>query len=300
MQMERAAVESLRHSGTYRQVRLRIFPILVSPGPDHNNKIIGMRLQFRSQTLTHFLLCLATTALFFHCRERACALPTNQMELLLFYLYTGERELSESIIFKLSKIEINRQNLDGNTALNIAAKKRFTNCTYNLLKLGANPSIGNRHGQSPLFWAALDGDTNLIKVLLGAGGDFRATTLYGWTPRAAAIATGHTNAANLLGVNPTGNDEKRFRLAYAFAIAVSKGDVGVVKELIKQGADANTADRTGAYPLEAAIAQKDLEMVRLLLDVGASSKQKFLFDRDPIKLATERGFVEALGLLSRE
>ena len=58
---------------------------------------------------------------------------------------------------------------DGSSALFVAAGAGYTEVVQELLRLGANPDLANRHGASPLSHAALRGQVQAMRLLLEAG-----------------------------------------------------------------------------------------------------------------------------------
>jgi ankyrin repeat protein len=123
-----------------------------------------------------------------------------------------------------------------------AAMEKDVAAIRELLKHGADVNAAQGDGMTALHWAASQGDVELTKMLLVAGGNVRALTrINGYTP-------------------------------LFFAAKVGSGPV--VAELLKAGADAQAVSTTGSTPLMLAAASGSVEAVQHLLDAGAGIDEK--------------------------
>lgn len=87
------------------------------------------------------------------------------------------RKEAQRVIIRLllaKKADPNAWNRFGASALSIAADGDAIECVDSLLRAGANPNVGFRYG-SPLMSASGEGNTKLVKRLLGAGADVNMT-----------------------------------------------------------------------------------------------------------------------------
>ena len=85
------------------------------------------------------------------------------------------------------------------------------------LEKGANPNAKDKHGWTPLHWAALGSNVKIVRVLLKHGADPNAKDKYGWTPLHSVALMGR---------------------------------VDVVKIMLEHGADPRIADKEGHIPLD--------------------------------------------------
>jgi hypothetical protein len=112
-------------------------------------------------------------------------------------------------------------------------------------------------------------------------------------PRMRALAIGGLLA--LLGAGPAGgaDDEVSRRLTAAAA----RGDAGLARELLRQGADPDTADRAGWTGLHEAADRGDLALARAFLEAGAHPDLRSRSRGTALDVAERGGRLEVAGLL---
>ena len=119
------------------------------------------------------------------------------------------------------------------------------------LQAGANPNARDRHGSTPLHWAAMySGNPAVVAALLDAGADLNARSRYGYTP--LHWAAGYS------------------------------GNPAVVVALLDAGADPTLEDDFGRTPVEAASTSADAggrdEIVESLRAAVAAWEPSFLVE----------------------
>ncbi|XP_020297132.1 ankyrin-3-like [Pseudomyrmex gracilis] len=159
--------------------------------------------------------------------------------------------------------------LGGYALLCDAIRKKHTQVIKLLLASGSKvnfttPKINN----TPLHLAVINGDIEIIKMLLDRHADVNATSWYGTTPFHYAIEEKEMEIAELLfnhgaNVNASSNDG-----VTPMHLAVQKGHVDGVKMLMDRGANINAETRDGTTPLHYAIKEKEMEIAELLLNHG--------------------------------
>jgi glycerophosphodiester phosphodiesterase len=106
-------------------------------------------------------------------------------------------------------ININYQDDQGETALHIAARFGFVECTKSLLEGSetqkADLEIAEKtYGWTPLFIACVDGHLPIVKLLIQAGAESNKADLSGWLPIEHAALRGHLTISSMLAeLNPT-------------------------------------------------------------------------------------------------
>ncbi|KAA0173052.1 hypothetical protein FNF27_05402 [Cafeteria roenbergensis] len=87
---------------------------------------------------------------------------------------------------------------DGATALVWAASEGHTDTVELLLDCGADPEAKDRYGATALVRAAWRGHTDTVELLLDCGADPEAKDRYGRTAPVWAASEGHTDTVELL------------------------------------------------------------------------------------------------------
>ncbi|KXH39277.1 hypothetical protein CNYM01_04244 [Colletotrichum nymphaeae SA-01] len=155
----------------------------------------------------------------------------------------------------------------GRTALNIASSAGNLQISQILLDAGADCSISNEAGSTPLIEATHQGALDVVKLLLERGADHKASNNDKWT---------------------------------ALNLASHHGYPAIVMLLLQQGADISSANAFGWSPLNAASYHGNLEVVKLLLQEGATVSQTnhdARSPRSPIHWASVRGHHEIVEIL---
>ncbi|HEY0962159.1 MAG TPA: ankyrin repeat domain-containing protein [Pseudomonadales bacterium] len=152
-------------------------------------------------------------------------------------------------------VNVNEPQIDGTTALHWAVQANDTQMTRVLIEAGADVSARNRVGAPPLLPAAINGNAELLELLLGAGADpNQAVSVTGDTPLMLAARTGLTDAIDVL---------------------------------LAHGADVNAREAWGhTTPLMWAVAQNHADAARLLIENGADIEARSVY----VPPDTGRGF----------
>ena len=108
---------------------------------------------------------------------------------------------------------------------------------------GEDVNAAQGDGMTALHWAARHGDVDLIKMLLAAGANVKATTrLANYTPLLMAAEIGSAGAIDALiaaGADPKGTTASGVS---PLMFASAAGHADAVKTLISRGADVNAAE----------------------------------------------------------
>jgi hypothetical protein len=144
-----------------------------------------------------------------------------------------------------------------------------------LLARGANPSIADENGQTPLMLAAAPPlDQDRFRLLVQAGADVHARRYDGYTGLHLACAGGMHEAAEEW--VRAGADVHARGPEGATPLMLCASWLAVVRVLVPAGADVNAADRDGHTALAYAVlkqswvaAENHLEALRTLLAAGA-------------------------------
>ena len=151
----------------------------------------------------------------------------------------GDKEAVRSLLKQ--KADVNAAHGDGATALHWAAYNDDLEMVKMLLAAGANVKATTREGAiTPLFMACTNGDAAMIEALLKAGADAKSVKANGTTALMTASASGSADAAKVLIENGAEvNTKEAVYGQTALMFAASLGRDGVIKVLMEHGAEAN-------------------------------------------------------------
>jgi hypothetical protein len=126
---------------------------------------------------------------------------------------------------------LDKQDNDGATAIHLACLGPHFEAAQTLLRMGANPNLGDKHGRRPLHLAAMEGEVKLVEALLLAQADVYLRNCRGCT--ALDLATGEEirrlleQAATRSGADP--EEAKVKQLVDRFLQATRDGDAAGMK-----------------------------------------------------------------------
>ena len=151
------------------------------------------------------------------------------------------------------------------TPLHSAAWGRNLKVAELLLEDGADVNAQTDEGETPAMTAALRGEKDLLETLFSLSADPHAKDIHGSNLYDLASAGGHLEILDLL-------DELKVKNNHPFHAAAGKGDLKVIKKMLKNGRKVNEKDAFGATPLIIATVSGKMEVVRFLLQKNANPK----------------------------
>jgi ankyrin repeat protein len=188
-----------------------------------------------------------------------------------------------------------------------------------LLKRGADVNAHERHGQTALMWAAAEGNTEVVQLLINAGADTLATLPdSGFTPLLFAAREGRAETVKALlkaGVDVNAATEPRkpggktpARGTTALILAVENGHFELAIDLVKAGADPNDqrsgytalhmmswvrkpprGEDNGAPPPAGSGRLSNLQFVREIVSHGANVNARLKTGRGGMGLYNKKG-----------
>jgi ankyrin repeat protein len=147
------------------------------------------------------------------------------------------------------KVDVNAPGTDGSPALHWAVRVDDDATARLLLGAGAQATLPNRYGLTPIAIAAANGSATLLGLLLDAGADANAPDPAGETPLMSATRVGRADAVTLLldrGANVDASDATYQQTA--LMVAVRENHPDIVKLLVARGASVNARTRVGRTP----------------------------------------------------
>ena len=166
----------------------------------------------------------------------------------------------QHLVHSLENCDINKQDMDGDTALMVSSRIGDQDISKELLLRGANPNLINKSGASALLWAVANGSVETVEMLLEKGADLNY-------------------------VDGRGNS------AFGLAARVSYEDKSyeLMTIMLAKGADINIKDSGGVTPLMYAIYSTDFDKVDFLLRKGADVTIKNNEGQSAVDIAATRG-----------
>ena len=190
--------------------------------------------------------------------------------------------------------------LGHDTPLILAATMGHHEIVRLLIHAGANVNwcgptdYGKKYGLkriTPLIAAVNDNKIEVVKLLIDAGAFIDQADSIGWTPLQFTLFAGWVDGVNLLLDNGadinSANKHGETSLILAIMMRWVPDIAKVAKLLIERGADLEKADKHGVTPLTLAVRHNMPEMVKLLVDNGASLTHD-AGDGTPLRLAHEK------------
>lgn len=163
-----------------------------------------------------------------------------------------------------------------------------------LIDYGADLSVANLAGDTPLCLALDRGHVEVGKVLIEKGTAVSAAPTIGWTPLHMASNKGYVDIVEMLlekdaDVSSTTKDNWT-----PLHMASSKGHFDIVKVLLEKGADISAANEHGWTPLCLASYNGHVDMVKLLLKNAANVSAANKYGSTPLHVASNNGHVEVV------
>ncbi len=175
-----------------------------------------------------------------------------------------------------------------------AIKDQNRRIALDLIGKHADVNAALPDGSTPLAWAAYEGDVQVVSALLKAGAKVNAADEYGETPLTLACANGDAAVADQLVEFGADVNAARWNGETALMIASGTGNVKIVKALIAHGAKVDAVEsRKGQNALMWASANNHPDAVQELIKAGANPNTASKSGFTPLVFAAETGDVRS-------
>ncbi len=186
----------------------------------------------------------------------------------------------------------------GKAMLHLAALEGKSEIVKLLLAAKADVNIkGASRGDTPLHLGAWKGHSEVVKLLIEAGADVNAKNNRDWTALHAAANERHAEAARLLIEAEANVNVKNDDGCTALQIAACKGCAEVIMLLIAADADVNVKTDDGCTALQIAAFEGHAEVVKLLTETEADMNAKNNDGWTALQVAAYKGNAEIVKLL---
>ncbi|KAM0872595.1 hypothetical protein ACQ4PT_038615 [Festuca glaucescens] len=169
-------------------------------------------------------------------------------------------------------------------------------CRFLVEESGIDVNSVSKTGATPMSYAALEGNVQVMRYLLDRGGDHAMPDERGSTPLHHAALRGHCEAVRLLLSKGVPVDPVDHRGA-PLHLAASKDHVEVVKVLLEHAADLNKVVNHIVSPLMIALCGKSLKCIKLLIEAGADVNALGSSAPTPLVQAVHGGLTDSIKLL---
>ena len=175
-----------------------------------------------------------------------------------------------------------------------------------LIQDGQDVNRGDRNGDTPLMWAALNGHDQVVQELIRAGADVNGKDDNKRTALQYASYWGHSSVVKTLAEAGANLNVQDWRGVTPLMEAAAEGHANVVVELIRAGADVSVVSSrewwsvaAGSTALHFAAAESSIECGVLLVEAGADMMTRNKNSISPLDLAPDYFRQAALHKASR-
>ena len=135
---------------------------------------------------------------------------------------------------------------------------------------GLNVDIRDRHGDTALYWAAREGQLQVLQHLLSSGADVNMKNKFGKTALHEAARKGYLQVLQHLLSSGADVNEKDIGGNTALHDAADRGHLQVLQYLLSSGADVNMKNTYGDTALFLAVEVKKLQVAEYLMKNGGN------------------------------
>jgi ankyrin repeat protein len=197
------------------------------------------------------------------------------------YFFPNGKHLLHHVIeqdnLRILKLFLEKFDSDRINLLHFASSQGKLPVAELLIKSGADIELANRHGETPIFKAVLNGRTKLLQYFLNQGVNINKLNNYGESLIHYAVKTKQKEILELLinkGINLKVLDRDGNNLIHQFVSATEREDdvvflLKIVPLLTNRGVQINEKNSLGITPLWKAIENGNSELITGLLQNGS-------------------------------
>ena len=177
---------------------------------------------------------------------------------------TGNTVLIEKLL--AAGADANAARWNGETALMIASRAGTVPGVKLLISKGANVNaVDSGRSQNALMWAAAEGHSDVVDLLIASGADPKIASKAGFNPLVFAVQKGNTHSVSSLLTAGLSPNYAMPNGTSVLQVAVLGAKTEVASVLLDAGANVNVADTNGFTPVHIASQAGNLKLVESLL-----------------------------------
>ncbi|PLX59803.1 ankyrin repeat domain-containing protein [Sedimenticola selenatireducens] len=180
--------------------------------------------------------------------------------------------------------------------LNLAVERGDINQIERHILWGSDINKFNIDGEAPIHVAARQGSYIVVKLLTEKGADINILDKQGISPLGRAILSGRTQIADYLIKQGATQDPDGL---LDLMVKAGEQDRDVIPLLIKWGAQINHQNEQGQTPLALAVSTGNLVLVKHLIENGADVNLADNAGQRPLTIARQRGDENIIRMLER-
>lgn len=212
------------------------------------------------------------------------------------HLAANQLEIAELLLE--SGADITVKNADGNTPLHLAAASGLDDVVELLLSKNAPVDIENNTGEKPLMLTTIRDCDKAMELLLNAGADINAQRLgVGGTALHYACSCYALRCLQMLLDGKADTERMNTGGFPPINLAAARGRWRTVETLIEFGANINWEESDGSTLLHYAIKSDEENIVKLLLERNSNIEAQDSDGKTPLIIAASRCCVPIMGLL---
>lgn len=207
----------------------------------------------------------------------------------------GQAEIAIALIN--AGADVNASYVNGMTPLKEAALRNYIDIVRALCDAGAEVNLtGGVSKATALYWAAYEGNTEAVKILLDHHADMTIADRKGLTPLHVAVSNGHAETTTLLLAACTQVQLRSYGAIVFESVALAQNGQ-LLKKLVPKGFNVNFVNDEGGTLLHVAAERGRHYAVKMLLDCGADVNIADSKGRTALHYAGYGGNVEVIKAL---
>ncbi|KAH9499864.1 hypothetical protein Btru_076788 [Bulinus truncatus] len=196
-------------------------------------------------------------------------------------------------------VDINQQDSDQRTPLHWVSMYGQDHLVKWMVKAGASVNASQADSFTPLHVATCLNHITVCRRLIEEGANILLLDNAGWTPLHTAVCFGYSDLVQLYldqGANPCDCTVCPLQ-ENTLHIACSKGNVHILKLLLKNGASLEGVNGCGETPLHTAVTHNHSDAVCYLIKTGANVNANDFSGRSPVDKAAARWAKDTIKIL---